>query len=634
MMGRQVTKILLWLALLITAFLVPISARAQTSCSLQTKGQLLSSFSDNVPNKDITPQTIRNFVCSVFPIAPVVTSGPNFYNVLSYGTMALGTEALNATCAAATGAVNTVYMPTGNWLFDGTATACAGKNIAIIGDGSKSTIITASTSAEPIQITQTAISQTVQISGLGFSSTATSGTTRAIDVSWPAVSSYPAQNFSADDIAIYSSLSIVASPYPNSYLGGIRLNGAWFSQADHVTFTGPATSANLPVSGVYAIELQSTYSLFVHRLISYLADAAIAQSAYGEFIDADMVVVNCNYGLEITNGPDALKGNLAGVSYYIHDSELDVVISGAYLNTVANAWLYGNHIALGRAAGGEGFLLNASANANVFGNKVEQNGSNITGTGVLITGASGGNFVHGNTFSTATDVYLDASTVENYVLGNSDYTGLAGFPSPTYTDAGTNNTVSWPGPNGLTKTITGQTLGALTLLQTIGAAGQASMAFTLTAYPWSELEIHCTHMMSSVAGDSFSVQLGTSSGPTYATSGYQNSGLYSTAASATPTGYASTTDAGMGLLGVTWSSGISGDLYFIGKLEQHSGVAYKSFMWQTGGLNDAGTPVFTGGSGASALVGSPGVLPITGIRVQFSSGTITDGACSLYGVFN
>lgn len=42
------------------------TAKAQTSCAVQTQAQVLASFADNVPAGAITPQTMRNFVCSVF----------------------------------------------------------------------------------------------------------------------------------------------------------------------------------------------------------------------------------------------------------------------------------------------------------------------------------------------------------------------------------------------------------------------------------------------------------------------------------------------------------------------------------------------------------------------------------------
>lgn len=54
-------------------------ARAQLGCTALTQAQILSSFSDNVPSGGITPQTMRNFVCSIptlvypSPNAPVIS---------------------------------------------------------------------------------------------------------------------------------------------------------------------------------------------------------------------------------------------------------------------------------------------------------------------------------------------------------------------------------------------------------------------------------------------------------------------------------------------------------------------------------------------------------------------------------
>ena len=42
------------------------SVKAQTSCTVQSQAQLLQAFSDNAPTKSITPQVLRNLVCSTF----------------------------------------------------------------------------------------------------------------------------------------------------------------------------------------------------------------------------------------------------------------------------------------------------------------------------------------------------------------------------------------------------------------------------------------------------------------------------------------------------------------------------------------------------------------------------------------
>lgn len=60
-MMRKALAVTVCLAALVCAS----AANAQTACVPQTRTQLLNSFADNVPPASITPQTMRNLVCSV-----------------------------------------------------------------------------------------------------------------------------------------------------------------------------------------------------------------------------------------------------------------------------------------------------------------------------------------------------------------------------------------------------------------------------------------------------------------------------------------------------------------------------------------------------------------------------------------
>jgi hypothetical protein len=63
------------LALFISIFVSIGVAKAQTSCTTITQTQILNSFSDNAAVGSITPQTLRNFVCSIYNFAFPIAGG-------------------------------------------------------------------------------------------------------------------------------------------------------------------------------------------------------------------------------------------------------------------------------------------------------------------------------------------------------------------------------------------------------------------------------------------------------------------------------------------------------------------------------------------------------------------------------
>lgn len=68
------------LVLLALVALAPTEAPAQVACSQQSTATLLSQFADTAPNSSITPQNIRNAICSdqqvLAPGASAVVEAP------------------------------------------------------------------------------------------------------------------------------------------------------------------------------------------------------------------------------------------------------------------------------------------------------------------------------------------------------------------------------------------------------------------------------------------------------------------------------------------------------------------------------------------------------------------------------
>lgn len=380
-----------------------------------------------------SPTMLPSAVLPPLPIANVLTFGP----VSDLGT------ALTAACNSVPATGGRVILPGNQGIYSLAVmvTACSGKPITLEGDGPGPSTINYTTAAAGITITQTDLSQTVSVRGLLFRSTAPALIPRALDISFPGVASSTLHTLSIQDVAVMSAPPPgIAAPWPAAFNGGIRVNGAWFGSIRDVTFQGPVPGTNRPLAGTSGIELLNCYSTDIPSLKVTYADAALLQSAYSEYVRLDAPqFVDVNYGINITNAVRADKGNRAGLSYYVSGGEMDVIVAGANLVSVNDAYLYGTHYALSRAAGGAGLVASNTNGVQFFGNTVVQGGGNVTATAVLLNGNSSGNKIIGNTLNAAAGVNFTAGTTLNVAAENSSDTGFA----PGYGDVGAGNSVTW-----------------------------------------------------------------------------------------------------------------------------------------------------------------------------------------------
>ena len=365
-------------------------------------------------------------------------------NVLDFGTTADLGAALTAACNVVPSG-GKVYLPSsaGPYQLGINVTACGGKTLTIEGD---SAVINLTQPSAGLTIAETSASQKVTFRRFGFTSSASSMVARAIDISWPAVSSLAVQNLLVEDVSALSpppptvSGPANSAPYPGSFGSLMRINGAWNALISNTVFQGPIPNTNQPLVGTSGIEVQNSYATNIDTPKAFFADSAVLQTAYSEYINiTNPQFVDVNYGLNVTNAVRSDKGNRAGLSYYLSGGEVDTILAGVNLVGVNDAYLYGTHYYFGRASGGGGIVLSDTNYAHVFGNTVIQGGSNVTATGVLVNGSSYGNMVIGNKLDTATAAALQSGTSGNTVVDNSSDTGFGGG----YGDDGTNNTVTW-----------------------------------------------------------------------------------------------------------------------------------------------------------------------------------------------
>jgi len=109
-----------WVGLLLLASAPLVSA--QTGCVQQTQAQLLAALSDNAPPGSITPQVIRNVVCSLASIDPAgqipgTQTNDNALagNVGEYITSTVGSGAALPLTTATPLNVTSVTLSAGDW---------------------------------------------------------------------------------------------------------------------------------------------------------------------------------------------------------------------------------------------------------------------------------------------------------------------------------------------------------------------------------------------------------------------------------------------------------------------------------------------------------------------------------------
>jgi hypothetical protein len=167
--------------------------------------------------------------------------------------------------------------------------------------------------------------------------------------------------------------------------------------------------------------------------------------------------------------------------------------------------------------------------------------------------------------------------------------------------------------------------GAMTLISTQTASGASSIDFTgLSTY--NQYMIVFQNLVPGTTGTSLYMRIGTGATPTYVTSGYLQTGVFTDSYGTNPTTY---DDPNSGAFNLSASTSIT-----TGALQGTSGFAtisgcVSNYLEITGQISVANVIARNGAYSFTGLQTSS--RTITAIRVYFSSGNIT-GKVSLYGL--
>jgi hypothetical protein len=171
----------------------------------------------------------------------------------------------------------------------------------------------------------------------------------------------------------------------------------------------------------------------------------------------------------------------------------------------------------------------------------------------------------------------------------------------------------------------------LQLISTQTASNSATLQWTGLGSSYNTMFLDCNDVTPGNSGYNFEVQVGESAGPTWETSNYYDGFIYIEHASATVEGV-NNSDGGAVIVATSvGSTGIASDYNLSLKLwisNMASTTAAKQMELSTS--YDNGSSQVVPAQGGGAYYGDANA--VTALRVLFSTGNISSGQCSLYGL--
>lgn len=169
--------------------------------------------------------------------------------------------------------------------------------------------------------------------------------------------------------------------------------------------------------------------------------------------------------------------------------------------------------------------------------------------------------------------------------------------------------------------------GALTLISTQTASNSAALQWTNLPTTYNDLELKCQGI-TPAANAGLNIQVGEGAGPTWETSSYTYAVLIWSSSSSvvSPQG-----NGGASSIQLVGNNAVNGGTAIVDAniANVASSTTYKFILAHTG-FSNSGSLLMASASGE--YVGDTN--PVTAIRVLMSTGNITSGTCSLYGISN
>ncbi len=269
-------------------------------------------------------------------------------NVLDYGAVRGGpdcTAAFNAAIAMLPSAGGELYIPAGDyWLLS--SIAISGKAVAILGTGRGQTRVHLQHTGIGFDIVPGNILGKVVVNGLSLYAEGSSGQTAAgIRVTYPSATSFGYVSTIIHEVELfgYSNASNGASPFPQTFLRGLVLNGCWSTQVSNISWFGPPAPAGSTTSAV--VELNSSIDTRLHSVQAYYGNAVVLQTGYCEGVYiSNPLVVGVDFLMLQTNEttwPGYVAGRNMLLGLWVSHGELNTNLGTVQLANVADGFFSG-----------------------------------------------------------------------------------------------------------------------------------------------------------------------------------------------------------------------------------------------------------------------------------------------------
>ena len=269
-------------------------------------------------------------------------------NVLDYGAVRGGpdcTAAFVAACAALPSAGGELYIPAGDYWLQ-SAIVISGKALAIRGAGRGQTRIHLQHNGVGFDIAPGSILSKVVVSGMSLYAESASGQTAAgIRVTYPSATSFGYVSTVIHEIELfgYPNASNGTSPFPQTFLRGLVLNGCWSTQVSNISWFGPPAPAGSTSSAV--VELNGSVDTRLHSVQAYYGNAVVLQTGYCEGVYlSNPLVVGVDFLMLQTN-ETTWAGYVVGrnmlLGLWVSHGEINTNLGTVQLANVADGFFSG-----------------------------------------------------------------------------------------------------------------------------------------------------------------------------------------------------------------------------------------------------------------------------------------------------
>lgn len=295
---------------------------------------------------DVTLGTVR--AAGVGTARALETRAVDTLNVLDFGAVTGGadcTAAFNAAFSQLSGNGGEIFVPGGDYWIS-TPLTFNGKPVCVRGIGRGQTRLHFQHTGIGLNFTPGNLFAKILVRDLSLYAESLAGQTAAgISITYPATTSFGYVSAVVEEVEFfgYPNAQNGTSPFPQTFLRGVVLNGCWSTQLRNISWFGAPATAGSTSSAV--IEVNQSFDTRIDGIQAYYGHALVLQTGYceGIYIHAP-VVVGTDYLVTQTSQPtwpgyQPNKAMLLGL--WVANGEINTNLGTVLLSNVTGGYFVG-----------------------------------------------------------------------------------------------------------------------------------------------------------------------------------------------------------------------------------------------------------------------------------------------------